>query len=255
MANRIQAEYIEDGIILSDREAWAWFRLEPFHFPFSAPEQRIQNALTTQTLFKTFLDALPDGFEIHMLTTNTTIDTEKWEKDLIDRVDVDDNGKSEERSALEPLLKAMKTKIALHYTTNTWLGIKMGERGTRFDVKNIVGEITKAFSDVAGKALLKPDDEEIQDWRVVAKRLRSAILSNNGGQYATLNELVWLISHPLNSDASYRKDANRVSKETSLRSSALDGFKDAILVEAGAKGGSVIPTNMLEVIQEDELTG
>lgn len=254
MAKRIEAEHIENGIILSEREAWAWFRIDAFHFPFSSGQARVENALLTQSLFKTFLDALPEGFEIHMLTTNTTIDTERWEREIIKRVDVNENGESEERSALKPLLEGMKEKISAHYTTDTWLGIKMGDRGTRFDIKNLVGEIGKAFADVAGKPNLRPDDEEIEKWRTLANRLRSAVNSNNGGRFATLNELAWLISHPININADYRKDVYRTTADQ-LSGAELDGFKDAILVEAGAKGGSVIPSNMLEVIQVNEATG
>jgi len=254
VGNRIAAEHIENGILLSDREAWAWFRLDPFHFPFSSGQQRVENALNIQTLFKTFLDPLPEGFEVHLLTTNTAIDTESWERELLDRIDVDENGESEKRSALAPLLGAMKEKISTHYTSDTWLGIKIGERGGKFDLKNIAGAIGKAFSDVAGNPNLRPDDEELEKWRLLAQRLRANVSSASGGRYATVNELTWLISHPINISAEYRKDIVRTNQAV-LNGSQLDEFKDSILVEAGAKGGSVIPSNMLEVFQVNEETG
>lgn len=254
MGSRIQAEHIEDGLLLSDREAWAWFRMDPFHFPFCSTQQKIENALVIQSLFKTFLDALPEGFDVHMMTTNTAIDTETWEREIRDRLDYDEDGRSEERSALTPLLAAMKHKVSEHYTTDMWLGIKMGDRGTRFDLRNIVRDIGKAFADIAGNPNPRPDDEELENWRLMAQRLRSAVYSNNGGRFATVNELAWLISHSINVSPEYRKDITRVVRPV-LSGAELDGFKDALIVEAGAKGGTVIPTNMIEVIQEDEATG
>lgn len=254
MGSRIAAEHIENGLLLSDREAWAWFRMDPFHFPFCSTQQKIENALTLQSLFKTFLDALPEGFEIHMLTTNTAIDLDRWEDGIRSRLDVGPDGKTEERSALTPLLKAMRRKVGEHFTTDMWLGIKMGDRGTRFELGNIIREVTNAFADVAGNPNPRPDDEELEAWRSTATRLRSAVYTNNGGRFATVNELAWLISHPINVSAAHRKDIIRTVKPE-LSGAELDGFKDALIVEAGAKGGTVIPSNMLEVLQEDDATG
>lgn len=254
MGSRIAAEHIEDGILLSDQEAWAWFRMDPFHFPFCSVQQKIENALTLQTLFKTFLDALPEGFEVHMLTTNTAIDLDSWEHEVRSRIDVTENGESEERSALAPLVAAMRDRVGEHYTTDMWLGIKMGDRGARFDLRNIIRHIGNAFSDVAGNPNPRPDEEEMGEWRNLGIRLRSAVFSNNGGRFATVNELAWLISHPINVSTSHRKDILRTGK-SSLSGAELDPFKDALVVESGAKGGSVIPSNMLELLQEDDATG
>lgn len=254
MGNRIAAEHIENGLLLSDREAWSWFRVSDFHFPFCSVQQRLENAMTVQGLFKTVLDALPDGFEVHLMTTNTSMDLDTWENEIRQRIDVNEDGKSEERSALTPLLESMKKKASAYYSTDTWVGIKLGDRGTRFDLKNIVGTIGKAFADVAGNPNPQPNEEELQDWRGIKQRVASAVTTTTGGRQATVNELAWLISHAINVDSSYRKDIVRTEK-SELSGSELAEFKDALIIEAGAKGGSVIPSNMLQIIQENEFTG
>lgn len=254
MASRTRAEYIEEGLLLTDKDAWAWFKLDPFHFPFTSVDEKIDNALTLSALFKAFLDALPEGFEVHLQTTSSYLNVDEWERNVRLRLDVGPDGKTEERSGFDPLIRNMANKIHNFHSSDTWLGIKMGERGTRFDIGSISEAITGAFADVAGKPNLHPGDDELDSWRGISTRLLSAVLSNGGGRFVSINELSWLMAHPVNLGKNYRLNVPRVGAE-SLFGPELGRFTDALIVESGVKNGPQIPTNMLAVIQEDEETG
>lgn len=254
MPERTLAEYIEDGIVVTSKEAWVWFKLDPFHFPFTSTAQKLDNANVLTSMFKAFLDTIPEGFDIHMLTTQSYFNVSDWQKNIVERLDRDPNGNLEIRSAFKPLMENMSQRVANSRESDTWLGIKLYDRGAKFDLGSISKIITDAFADTAGNPQLRPGDEELEELRVMRNRLLNSVISNGGGDIATANEIAWLIGHPVNLGPQYRLKTDRLGKEN-LSGPELERFKDAILVESGVKDGPDIPSNMLCVIQEDEVTG
>src|SRR5690606_40002325 len=119
-ASRLAVRYFDDRILLSDAEAWAYFRLPTVSYEFSTPEER--EALATNVTIALAAIRMDDA-EVHLRIAHRTYPAAQWAT----RLDETSDSGPGWYDYLDEMYRHVWAKD--FWTKEVYLGVRLGLRG------------------------------------------------------------------------------------------------------------------------------
>ncbi|MBB6173423.1 KaiC/GvpD/RAD55 family RecA-like ATPase [Nocardiopsis mwathae] len=190
--SRLAVRYFDDRILLSDAEAWAYFRLPKVSYEFSTPEER--EALATNITIALAAIRMNDA-EVHLRVAHRTYPAAEWATKL----DATSDSGSGWFDYLDEMYRHVWAKD--FWTKEVYLGVRLGQRGGvrgQFS-QGVFGQLFSAYQrteQVLGMEDDAIDDREIARWTDQSERLGRALSASSlHARHATADQLAWLIRH------------------------------------------------------------
>lgn len=190
--SRLAVRYFDDRVLLSDSEAWAYFRLPTVSYEFSTPEER--EALANNITIALAAIRMDDA-EVHLRIAHRTYPAAQWATRLDD---TSDSGPGW-YDYLDEMYRHVWAKD--FWTKEVYLGVRLGMRG------GVRGQFTQGvFAQLLGayqrseQALgiedAAIDAKEIARWTDQSERLGRALAASSlHAKHATANQIAWLLRH------------------------------------------------------------
>ena len=191
MQDLLSIRYVDDHVLLSDTEAWAYFRVPTVSTEFATDETQLQ--LATGIALALGSIRMSDT-EIHLRIAYRTYPATTWAQDLYDRTP-DGPGWFEYMRTMYEYVWSKQ-----FWTKEVYLGVRLGQRSTSA-TNNPFHGLLQAFTR-AETALGFGDHQisqaELAKWTDQAERLGKALSASSlYARHASSEELVWLIRHTL----------------------------------------------------------
>ncbi|MFC7326782.1 ATP-binding protein [Marinactinospora rubrisoli] len=190
-ATRLAVRYFDDRILLSDTEAWAYFRLPTVSYEFATPEER--EALATNITIALAAIRMNDA-EVHLRVAHRTYPAASWATRL--------NRTSDSGPGWYDYLDEMYRHVWAKdfWTKEVYLGVRLGQRGVRAQLsQGVFAQLFGAYQrteQVLGLEDDAIDAREIARWTEQAERLGRALAASSlHARHATSTQLAWLIRH------------------------------------------------------------
>ncbi|GAA2011403.1 hypothetical protein GCM10009799_44560 [Nocardiopsis rhodophaea] len=190
--SRLAVRYFDDRILLSDAEAWAYFRLPKVSYEFSTPEER--EALATNITIALAAIRMDDA-EVHLRVAHRTYPAAEWATKLDE---TSDSGPGW-FDYLDEMYRHVWAKD--FWTKEVYLGVRLGLRGgVRGQLsQGVLAQLFSAYQrteQVLGMEDDAIDDREIARWTDQSERLGRALAASSlHARHATSDQLAWLIRH------------------------------------------------------------
>ncbi|MFC4560531.1 ATP-binding protein [Nocardiopsis mangrovi] len=190
--SRLAVRYFDDRILLSDAEAWAYFRLPTVSYEFSTPDDR--EALATNITIALAAIRMNDA-EVHLRIAHRTYPAAEWAT----RLDGTSDSGPGWYSYLDEMYRHVWAKD--FWTKEIYLGVRLGQRGGvagQFS-QGMFGGLFSAYQrteQVLGMEDDAIDAKEIARWSGQAERLGRALAASAlHARHATSDQLAWLFRH------------------------------------------------------------
>lgn len=191
-SSRLSVRYFDDRILLSDTEAWAYYRLPTVSYEFTTPEER--EALATNITIALATIRTSDA-EVHLRVTHRSYPAAEWATQL----DGTSDGGPGWVEYLEEMYRHVWAKD--FWTKEVYLGVRLGQRGMRAQLAGggIFSQLIALYQ--RSEQVLGLDDDaidsgELSKWTGQAERLGRALGSSAlYARHATADELAWLFRH------------------------------------------------------------
>ncbi|TDQ54788.1 ATP-binding protein [Actinorugispora endophytica] len=190
-ASRLAVRYFDDRVLLSDTEAWAYFRLPTVSYEFSTPDER--EALATNITIALAAIRMNDA-EVHLRVAHRAYPAADWATRL--------DGTSDSGPGWFDYLDEMYRHVWAKdfWSKEVYLGVRLGQRGVRAQLsQGVFAQLFGAYQrteQVLGMGDDAIDDREIARWTDQAERLGRALAASSlRARHARSPELAWLIRH------------------------------------------------------------
>ncbi|WP_017614902.1 ATP-binding protein [Nocardiopsis salina] len=194
-ATRLAVRYFDDRVLLSDAEAWAYFRLPTVSYEFTTPEER--QALATNVTIALAAIRMNDA-EVHLRVAHRTYPAAEWATTLDETSDAGPGW----YDYLEEMYRHVWAKD--FWTKEVYLGVRLGPRnsgpGLGFFSQIMSGyQRTEQMLGLTDDAV---DDRELARWTDQAERLGRALSASSlHARHATSEEIAWLVRHAVTGSA------------------------------------------------------
>ncbi|TQN32847.1 AAA domain-containing protein [Haloactinospora alba] len=191
-ASRLPVRYFDDRVLLSDAEAWAYFRLPTVSYEFTTPDER--EALATNITIALAAIRMEDA-EVHLRIAHRTYPAAAWATKLDD---TSDSGPGW-YEYLEEMYRHVWAKD--FWTKEVYLGVRLGQRGgVRGQLsQGVFAQLLAAYQrteNVLGVQDDAVDDKELAHWTEQAQRLGRALAASSlRARHAHSSEVAWLLRH------------------------------------------------------------
>ena len=198
---RLAVRYFDDRVLLSDGEAWAYFRLPTVSYEFTTPEER--QALATNITIALAAIRMNDA-EVHLRVAHRTYPAAQWATSLDHTAD----GGPGWYDYLEEMYRHVWAKD--FWTKEVYLGVRLGQR-TSGPGLGLFSQIFTGYQRT--EQLLGIDDDAVDDrelarWTDQAERLGRALAASSlHARHATSDEVAWLIRHAVTGSAEEPRDS------------------------------------------------
>ncbi|MEU4576711.1 ATP-binding protein [Nonomuraea sp. ATR24] len=186
---RLAVRYFDDRILLTDTDAWAYFRLPTVSYEFVTPEER--EALATNITIALAAIRMPDA-EVHLRVAHRAYPAAEWAMAL--------NATSDEGPGWRDYLEEMYRHVWAKdfWSKEVYLGVRLGPRGKQLGA-GVLAQVF-GFYQKTEKVLGLEDDHvpesEVGRWTEQAERLGRALASSAlYARHATSVEVAWLFQH------------------------------------------------------------
>jgi hypothetical protein len=190
--SRLAVRYFDDRVLLSEAEAWAYFRLPTVSYEFSTPEER--EALATNITIALAAIRMNDA-EVHLRVAHRTYPAAEWAT----RLDQTSDSGPGWYDYLDEMYRHVWAKD--FWTKEIYLGVRLGQRGGvrgQFS-QGVFGGLLSAYQrteQVLGMEDDAVDAKEIARWSDQAERLGRALAASAlRARHATSDQLAWLFRH------------------------------------------------------------
>ncbi|MFD9940865.1 ATP-binding protein [Nonomuraea sp. NPDC059023] len=186
---RLAVRYFDDRILLTDSNAWAYFRLPTVSYEFVTPEER--EALATNITIALAAIRMPDA-EVHLRVAHRTYPAAEWAMAL--------NGTSDEGAGWRDYLEEMYRHVWAKdfWSKEVYIGVRLGSRGRQLG-QGVLAQLFGFYQRTEKVLGLDDDhvpDSEISRWTEQAERLGRALASSAlYARHATSTEVAWLFQH------------------------------------------------------------
>ncbi|MFW5416368.1 ATP-binding protein [Nocardiopsis sp. CNT-189] len=190
--SRLSVRYFDDRILLSDSEAWAYFRLPTVSYEFSTPEER--EALATNVTIALAAIRMDDA-EVHLRVAHRTYPAAQWAT----RLDETSDSGPGWYDYLDEMYRHVWAKD--FWTKEVYLGVRLGIRGgVRGQLKQgALAQLLGAYQrseQVLGIEDPAIDAKELARWTEQSERLGRALAASSlHARHATANQVAWLLRH------------------------------------------------------------
>ena len=194
-ATRLAVRYFDDRVLLSDAEAWAYFRLPTVSYEFTTPEER--QGLATNITIALAAIRMNDA-EVHLRIAHRTYPAAEWATTLDETSDAGPGW----YDYLEEMYRHVWAKD--FWTKEVYLGVRLGPRnsgpGLGFFSQIMSGyQRTEQMLGLTDDAV---DDRELARWTDQAERLGRALAASSlHARHATADEIAWLVRHAVTGSA------------------------------------------------------
>ncbi|OOC52526.1 MULTISPECIES: ATP-binding protein [Nocardiopsis] len=194
-ATRLAVRYFDDRVLLSDSEAWAYFRLPTVSYEFTTPEER--QALATNITIALAAIRMNDA-EVHLRVAHRTYPAADWATRL--------DGTSDSGPGWYDYLDEMYRHVWAKdfWTKEVYLGVRLGQRSAASGLglfSQIFG-VYQRTEQVLGINDDAVDDKELARWTDQSERLGRALAASSlHARHATSDEIAWLIRHAVSGTA------------------------------------------------------
>ena len=190
-ASRLAVRYFDDRVLLSDTEAWAYFRLPTFSYEFSTPEER--EAFATNITIALAAIRMNDA-EVHLRIAHRTYPAVEWAT----RLDETSDSGPGWYEYLDEMYRHVWAKD--FWTKEVYLGVRLGQRGVRAQLsQGVFAQLLGIYQRTERTLGLEDDavdDREIARWTAQAERLGRALAASSlHARHARASELAWLLRH------------------------------------------------------------
>lgn len=186
---RLAVRYFDDRVLLTETDAWAYFKLPTVSYEFVTPEER--EALATNITIALATIRMPDA-EVHLRVAHRAYPAAEWAMAL--------NATSDEGPGWRDYLEEMYGHVWAKdfWSKEVYLGVRLGSR-SRQHGQGVLSQLFGLYQR-GEKALGLEDDQvpegEIVRWTENAERLGRALASSVlYARHATSVELAWLFQH------------------------------------------------------------
>ncbi|WP_017592358.1 ATP-binding protein [Nocardiopsis potens] len=190
--SRLSVRYFDDRILLSDSEAWAYFRLPTVSYEFSTPEER--EALATNVTIALAAIRMDDA-EVHLRVAHRTYPAAQWAT----RLDETSDSGPGWYDYLDEMYRHVWAKD--FWSKEVYLGVRLGIRGgVRGQLKQgVFAQLLGAYQrseQVLGIEDPAIDAKELARWTEQSERLGRALAASSlHARHATANQVAWLLRH------------------------------------------------------------
>ncbi|NYH53590.1 RecA/RadA recombinase [Nocardiopsis arvandica] len=194
-ATRLAVRYFDDRVLLSDSEAWAYFRLPTVSYEFTTPEER--QALATNITIALAAIRMNDA-EVHLRVAHRTYPAADWATRL--------DGTSDSGPGWYDYLDEMYRHVWAKdfWTKEVYLGVRLGQRSAASGLglfSQLFG-VYQRTEQVLGINDDAVDDKELARWTDQSERLGRALAASSlHARHATSDEIAWLIRHAVSGTA------------------------------------------------------
>jgi hypothetical protein len=191
--SRLVVRYFDDRVLLTDTEAWAYFRLPTIPYEFTTPDER-ESLVAAITLALGGI-RMPDA-EVHLRVAQRTYPAAEWAMNL----DTTSDGGPGWAPYLDEVYRYVWAKD--FWSKEVYLGARLGQRGVRAQLRSgmwaqLLGVYQKT-EQVLGLEDHAIDAGEIKRWTEQAERLgRMLATSALHARHATSEEIAWLFQHTI----------------------------------------------------------
>ncbi|KUP96633.1 ATP-binding protein [Thermobifida cellulosilytica] len=190
-ASRLAVRYFDDRVLLSDTEAWAYFRLPTISYEFSTPEER--EALATNITIALAAIRMNDA-EVHLRIAHRTYPAKEWAEQL---ALTSDSGPGW-YEYLDEMYRHVWARD--FWTKEVYLGVRLGPRGVRAQLsQGVFAQLFGVYQRTEQVLGLEDDavsDRELARWTEQAERLGRALAASSlHARHARADELAWLLRH------------------------------------------------------------
>jgi hypothetical protein len=191
--SRLSVRYFDDRILLTESNAWAYYRLPTHAYEFRTPPER--EALAINITVALAAIRLPDA-EVHLRIVHRSYPAAQWAA----RLDATSDGGPGWRDYLDEMYRHVWAKD--FWTKEVYLGVRLGQRGMRAQFSGgMFSQFLTAYR--SSEQALGLTDEAISDselarWTDQAERLGRALSASAlRAHHATSDEIAWLFRHAL----------------------------------------------------------
>jgi hypothetical protein len=175
---RLSLRYIEDGLALTRRDAWAWYAVPTRSYDLLSDQQRLAEARTIALGLASLRDA-----ECHLLVAHRPFDPAAWAASL-------DEGTPHSRPGWESYLSHLEQHLhgEEFAERRVFLGVRLGDRRTGWRHRK------RRIEEIAGVESPRVSRRELAGWRAQAELVRRT--ASGAGLRpvgATADELRWLV--------------------------------------------------------------
>src|SRR6266481_1803076 len=190
---RLSVRYFDDRIVLTEPQAWAYYRIPTVSYEFTTPVERegLAASITVALAAIRMTDA-----EVHLRIAHRPYPAAEWATKL----DVTSDGGPGWVGYLEEMYRHVWAKD--FWTKEVYLGVRLGQRGMRAQLSGgLLAQLTSSYR-AAEQALGLTDEAvpaaEITRWTEQAERLGRALASSAlSATHATADDVAWLFRHAL----------------------------------------------------------
>lgn len=202
--SRLAVTYLDDTIVLSDKEAWTYVKLPATPYEFLSAETREYLADQVTLALANLVSSSTEPVEVHLRVVHKAFDSFEWGAQL---------GAKAHRQNPTPgwsnyLVNMARRVESLEFTEKeVYLGVLLGKRssGGGGDKSGFVDELLGPLKKLVKSAekFAQYDDEqvsekEIERWHTQARDIHRNLGSGHlKATPATANEIAWLAAHPL----------------------------------------------------------
>jgi hypothetical protein len=198
---RLPAQYLDDKVLLSDKEAWTYVQLPLTQYEYMTASSREFLCHSLALAFSSLVTASTETVDVHLRLAYRPLDTTSWGLQLNGRV---------KRYGPTPgwdgylLDMADQVERCGFHEKEVYLGVKLGNRRKGVDGGSLwdellapVRKLTRGVETVAGYQDEWVPESELSHWHRKAADVHRTLA---GGAFkaipATAEQVAWLIAHP-----------------------------------------------------------
>jgi hypothetical protein len=191
--SRLSVRYFDDRILLTETNAWAYYRLPTHPYEFTTAPEREAMAVNVTVALAAI--RLPDA-EVHLRVAHRCYPAAAWAA----RLDATSDGGPGWHDYLDEMYRHVWSKD--FWTKEVYLGVRLGQRRMRGQLpggglSSFIGAY-RASEQVLGLGDEAVGDSELARWTGQSERLGRALQASAlRARHATSDELAWLFGHAL----------------------------------------------------------
>lgn len=199
--SELSAVYLDDMLLLSDREAWTFVKVPLLPYEFLTSETREFLATQISIAVANLVSSNQKRVDVQLRIAHRPFDVVDWATTLEDKV-----SRQNPTPGWQRYLARMTNHVdALQFTVKeVFLGVKLGDRNTTGDASyNPVTEVMSAMKSLVRKTEELADyreyqvgEKELERWGKEAQNVRRSLAASSlKAKGATADDMAWLIAN------------------------------------------------------------
>lgn len=233
-----EANYIEQGLIVSDSAVYGVFQLNPQRYSSTSLEEKIDIAQRLNQALRLLAESSKGGVEFKIQTTCVPFDVQGAIERMQRWLPRTPDGHTHQRSAWDQMMQDAAIRMAQEQfnTSLAWMTVKLCSRGTAFALDDIVASAKGVWSTLLGSDRGKPSNTELDFYRTRLREVSDLIGVGRGGveavvRLASANEIAWVMQRPARPDPNIRPTDAQFDFATSAYGYQLAGVKNVLIEE------------------------